>query len=99
MLDKDTKRVYSPAIPGGAKAVPWMKLVAWLTKVNAGKPNQSWKSLCPFHKEKTRSFHVDPRKGMYYCFGCHAGGKISELADRIRESNDQQPREIFLDDD
>lgn len=29
---------------------------------------------CPFHQEKTASFHVDDRKGYYYCFGCHAKG-------------------------
>ncbi len=29
---------------------------------------------CPFHQEKTASFHVDDRKGFYYCFGCHSKG-------------------------
>ena len=29
---------------------------------------------CPFHQEKTPSFHVDDRKGFYYCFGCQAKG-------------------------
>ncbi len=29
---------------------------------------------CPFHSEKTASFHADDRKGFYYCFGCHAKG-------------------------
>ncbi len=29
---------------------------------------------CPFHHEKTASFHVEDRKGFYYCFGCHAKG-------------------------
>ena len=31
-------------------------------------------SPCPFHHEKTASFHVDDQKGFYYCFGCHAKG-------------------------
>ncbi len=41
-------------------------------KSNPGK-GDLW-SPCPFHHEKTASFHVDDRKGYYYCFGCHAKG-------------------------
>ncbi|MEM6729712.1 MAG: DNA primase, partial [Pseudomonadota bacterium] len=41
-------------------------------KSNQGKGDM-W-SPCPFHQEKTASFHVDDRKGYYYCFGCHAKG-------------------------
>ncbi|SIP90494.1 DNA primase [Paracoccus thiocyanatus] len=33
-----------------------------------------WWAPCPFHGEKTPSFHVDDQKGFYYCFGCHAKG-------------------------
>ncbi len=31
---------------------------------------------CPFHQEKSASFHVDDRKGFYHCFGCQAGGDV-----------------------
>ncbi|MGA7617650.1 MAG: DNA primase [Thermoanaerobaculia bacterium] len=34
------------------------------------------KGLCPFHREKTPSFTVDREKGLFYCFGCQAGGDV-----------------------
>jgi len=47
--------------------------VMWdMRKSNQGK-GDLW-APCPFHQEKTASFHVDDRKGYYYCFGCHAKG-------------------------
>lgn len=42
-----------------------------------------WWAPCPFHQEKSASFHVDDRKGFYYCFGCHAKGDVLTF---IRES-------------
>ncbi|XDA96902.1 DNA primase [Sulfitobacter sp. LCG007] len=41
-------------------------------KSNQGKGDM-W-APCPFHQEKSASFHVDDRKGFYHCFGCHAKG-------------------------
>ncbi len=41
-------------------------------KSNQGKGDM-W-APCPFHQEKSASFHVDDRKGFYYCFGCQAKG-------------------------
>src|SRR3954462_10445492 len=37
---------------------------------------KSYKGLCPFHREKSPSFHVDRDKGLFYCFGCGAGGDV-----------------------
>jgi len=44
------------------------------------------KGLCPFHGEKTPSFHVNPDKGFFHCFGCGVGGdvfKFLELHEKI----------------
>ena len=49
--------------------------VNWdLKKSNTSK--QDFWAPCPFHQEKTASFHVDDTKGFYYCFGCQAKGNI-----------------------
>ncbi len=57
------------------------KKVIWdMRKSNQGKGD--WWAPCPFHQEKSASFHVDDRKGFYYCFGCHAkGDAISFMKD------------------
>src|SRR5205823_11852736 len=46
----------------------------------------TYKGLCPFHSEKTPSFHVNPDKGFFHCFGCGAGGdvfKFLELHEKV----------------
>jgi DNA primase len=47
---------------------------------------RTYKGLCPFHSEKTPSFHVDSEKGFFHCFGCNVGGdvfKFLELHEKV----------------
>jgi DNA primase len=46
----------------------------------------SYKGNCPFHNEKSPSFHVHPEKGFFHCFGCGVGGdvfKFLELHEKV----------------
>jgi DNA primase len=43
---------------------------------------ERWKGLCPFHQEKTPSFTVNPKLGIFHCFGCHTGGDAFEFLKR-----------------
>ncbi len=42
------------------------------------------KGLCPFHDEKTPSFHVHQDRGFYYCFGCQAKGDVFDFVMQTR---------------
>ena len=54
--------------------------------VSLKKVGATYKGLCPFHGEKTPSFHVNRDKGFFHCFGCGVGGdvfKFLELHDKV----------------
>ncbi|MDD9828219.1 MAG: DNA primase [Deltaproteobacteria bacterium] len=50
--------------------------------VSLKRAGRSWKGLCPFHQEKTPSFHVNPERGAWHCFGCEEGGDAVAFAMR-----------------
>ncbi|ABD56366.1 DNA primase [Jannaschia sp. CCS1] len=49
--------------------------VIWDNRKSNQAKGDMW-APCPFHQEKSASFHVDDRKGFYYCFGCQAKGDM-----------------------
>jgi DNA primase len=53
--------------------------------VSLKKTGATYKGLCPFHGEKTPSFHVNRDKGFFHCFGCGAGGDVFKFLE-LRES-------------
>ena len=59
--------------------VPISRVIGRRVSWDLRRSNQArgdWWAPCPFHHEKTASFHVDDQKGFYYCFGCHAKGDV-----------------------
>ncbi|MDH3740722.1 MAG: DNA primase [Hyphomicrobiales bacterium] len=66
-LDEIRARVPVSSVVG--RAVQWDR-----KKTNAGRGDY-W-ACCPFHHEKTPSFHADDRQARYHCFGCKASGDI-----------------------
>lgn len=52
--------------------------------VSLKKTGRNWTGLCPFHPDKkSPSFSVSPEKGLFYCFGCGAGGDVFGFLRRI----------------
>jgi DNA primase len=51
--------------------------------VKLTRAGKSLTGLCPFHKEKTPSFHVSVERGTYHCFGCGEGGDIFSFVQKV----------------
>ncbi len=68
--------------------------VTWDNRKSNPARGDMW-ACCPFHEEKTPSFHVDERKGVYHCFGCEASGNaISFLQATENASFDEAVAEL-----
>lgn len=55
--------------------------------VDLQKAGKNLKGCCPFHNEKTPSFHVSPERNSYYCFGCGAKGDIFTFYEEMNGSD------------
>jgi DNA primase catalytic core len=53
--------------------------VAAARGVKLKKQGNDYVGLCPFHEEKTPSFHVTPAKNLFHCFGCGAAGSVIDF--------------------
>lgn len=85
-LDELKSRTSMAAVAG--RKVMWDQ-----RKSNQGKGDM-W-APCPFHQEKTASFHVDDRKGFYYCFGCHAKGDLFSFVQETENVSFMEAVEIL----
>ena len=78
MVDADL----TPQVVGSVRdAIDIVEVVGDHVKLR--RAGRRWQGLCPFHEEKTPSFSVDPARGLYYCFGCHAGGDAISFVMRL----------------
>jgi len=51
--------------------------------VKLRRSGRTYMGLCPFHKERTPSFHVSPERGTYKCFGCGEGGDVFSFLQKM----------------
>lgn len=54
-----------------------------LEQVELRRHGAEWGGLCPFHSERTPSFKVNPKKGVFKCWGCGVAGDVITFVDRL----------------
>ncbi|MFT3688922.1 DNA primase [Paenirhodobacter sp.] len=68
--------------------------VVWDSRKSNQAKGDMW-APCPFHQEKSASFHVDDRKGFYHCFGCHASGDALKFVQETENVSFMEAVEIL----
>lgn len=61
------------------------------------KAGKYFKACCPFHSEKTPSFHVNPERQIAYCFGCNKGGDLFQFVQEIEGLDFKGALELLAD--
>src|SRR6185436_12614491 len=74
-------RIKDASVEAVKRAADIVDLVEARTRLR--KVGGRYTGLCPFHQEKTPSFHVSPERGTYHCFGCGVGGDIFSFVEAI----------------
>jgi len=86
-----TRRDHQGTIPvNGATAIDWTDkraeiigrldvLSVFGERITLKKSGREYTGPCPFHEDKNPSFHLDPEKGLWHCFGCQAGGGLFDF--------------------
>jgi DNA primase len=68
---------------GKARVLQAVEIVELIGKsVKLTRRGKDYVGLCPFHQEKTPSFHVSPARQFFYCYGCKAGGNAIDFVMR-----------------
>jgi len=63
--------------------------------VSLQRAGREHRGLCPFHAEKSPSFHVSQERQAWYCFGCQEGGDIFDFVERIERTDFRQALELL----
>ncbi len=61
------------------------------------KAGQNYKARCPFHNEKTASFHISPARQTYYCFGCGKKGDVFTFVEEMEGTDFRGALKILAD--
>jgi DNA primase len=58
---------------------------------------RSYKACCPFHEEKTPSFHINPDRQTFKCFGCGEGGDVFTFVEKVQRVDFREALQILAD--